>query len=93
MQTEKQQVNAMCTYNITVDERTLASSPNAHTYEEMKSAIRERIDRIEAGEAKFYSHEEVFSKMIIRQEPPAMMDLETVRENLHQMVREVYAQA
>jgi hypothetical protein len=83
----------MCTYNITVDERTLASSPNAHTYEEMKSAIRERIDRIEAGEAKFYSHEEVFSKMIIRQEPPAMMDLETVRENLHQMVREVYAQA
>ena len=38
-------------------------SPNAHTYEEMKSAIRERIDRIEAGEAKFYSHEEVFSSI------------------------------
>ena len=38
-------------------------SPNAHTYEEMKSAIRERIDRIEAEEAKFYSHEEVFSSI------------------------------
>ena len=38
-------------------------SPNAHTYEEMKSAIRERVDSIEAGEAKFYSNEEVFSSI------------------------------
>ena len=38
-------------------------SPNAHTYEEMKAAIRERIDRIEAGKASFYSNEEVFSSI------------------------------
>ena len=38
-------------------------SPNAHTYEEMKSAIRERIDRIEAGKATFYSNDEVFSSI------------------------------
>ena len=38
-------------------------SPNAHTYEEMKAAIRERIDKIEAGKATFYSNEEVFSSI------------------------------
>lgn len=38
-------------------------SPNAHTYEEMKAAIRERIDKIEAGRATFYSNEEVFSSI------------------------------
>ena len=38
-------------------------SPNAHTYEEMKAAIRERIDRIEAGKATFYSNDEVFSSI------------------------------
>lgn len=38
-------------------------SPNAHTYEEMKKAICERIDRIEAGKAAFYSNEEVFSSI------------------------------
>lgn len=38
-------------------------SPNAHTYEEMKAAICERIDRIEAGKATFYSNEEVFSSI------------------------------
>lgn len=38
-------------------------SPNAHTYEEMKAAIRERIDKIEAGKAAFYSNEEVFSSI------------------------------
>ena len=38
-------------------------SPNAHTYEEIKAAIRERIDRIEAGKATFYSNEEVFSSI------------------------------
>ena len=39
------------------------ASPNAHTYEEMKAAIRERIDRIEAGKATFYSNDEVFSSI------------------------------
>ena len=38
-------------------------SPNAQTYEEMKSAIRERIDKIEAGMATYYSNEEVFSNI------------------------------
>ena len=38
-------------------------SPNAHTYEEMKATICERIDRIEAGKATFYSNEEVFSSI------------------------------
>ena len=42
---------------------TSHASPNAHTYEEMKAAIRERIDRIEAGKATFYSNEEVFSSI------------------------------
>lgn len=36
-------------------------SPNAHTYEKMKSALHERIGKIEAGEAMFYNNEEVFS--------------------------------
>jgi len=36
-------------------------SPNAHAYEDMKSAIRQRIDSIEAGKATFHSNEEVFS--------------------------------
>lgn len=38
-------------------------SPNAHTYEEMKTALRERIDKIEAGEATFHTNEEVFSSI------------------------------
>jgi hypothetical protein len=38
-------------------------SPNAHSYEEMKAAIRERIEKIEAGKAVFYSNEEVFSSI------------------------------
>ncbi len=38
-------------------------SPNAHTYEEMKSALRERVDRIEAGQATFHSNDEVFSSI------------------------------
>jgi hypothetical protein len=38
-------------------------SPNAHTYEEMKAALHERIDKIEAGEATFHSNEEVFSSV------------------------------
>lgn len=48
-----------------VDTTLLVShvSPNAHTYEEMKAAICERIDRIEAGKATFYSNEEVFSSI------------------------------
>ena len=42
---------------------TSHASPNALTYEEMKAAIRERIDRIEAGKATFHSNEEVFSSI------------------------------
>ena len=38
-------------------------SPNAHTYEEMKSAIRDRIDMVESGKATFYTNEEVFSSI------------------------------
>ena len=38
-------------------------SPNAHTYEEMKSVLRERVDRIEAGQATFHSNDEVFSSI------------------------------
>lgn len=38
-------------------------SPNAHTYEDMKTALRERIDKIEAGDATFYSNEEVLSNI------------------------------
>jgi hypothetical protein len=38
-------------------------SPNAHTYEEMKAALHERIDKIEADEATFYSNEEVLSSI------------------------------
>ena len=38
-------------------------SPNAHTYEEMKSALHERIDCIESGQATFHSNEEVFSSI------------------------------
>ena len=38
-------------------------SPNAHTYEEMKSALRERIDCIESGRATFHSNDEVFSSI------------------------------
>ena len=33
------------------------------TYEEMKAAIRERIDKIVAGKATFYSNDEVFSSI------------------------------
>ena len=43
-------------------------SPNAHTYEEMKADLRERIDKIEAGEATFHSNEEVFSSIRERYE-------------------------
>lgn len=39
------------------------ASPNAHTYEEMKAALHERIDKIEAGETTFHSNEEVFSSI------------------------------
>ena len=35
----------------------------AHTYEEMKSAIRDRIDMVESGKATFYTNEEVFSSI------------------------------
>lgn len=38
-------------------------SPNVHTYEEMKTALHERIDKIEAGEATFHTNEEVFSSI------------------------------
>ncbi len=38
-------------------------SPNAHSYEEMKTALHERIDKIEAGEATFHTNEEVFSSI------------------------------
>ena len=38
-------------------------SPNAHTYEEMKTALHERIDKIEAGKATFHTNEEVFSSI------------------------------
>lgn len=38
-------------------------SPNAHTYEEMKTALHERIEKIEAGEATFHTNEEVFSSI------------------------------
>ena len=38
-------------------------SPNAHTYEEMKTALHERIDKIKAGEATFHTNEEVFSSI------------------------------
>lgn len=38
-------------------------SPNAHTYEEMKAALSKRIDKIEAGDATFYSNEEVLSNI------------------------------
>ena len=40
-------------------------SPNAHTYEEMKTALHERIEKIEAGEATFHTNEEVFSSIRI----------------------------
>ena len=33
------------------------------SYEEVKEDIRNRIDRIEAGKATFYSNEEVFSSI------------------------------
>lgn len=38
-------------------------SPNAHSYEEMKTTLRERIDKIETGEATFHTNEEVFSSI------------------------------
>lgn len=38
-------------------------SPNAHTYEEMKLALRERIDCIESGQATFHTNDEVFSSI------------------------------
>ena len=38
-------------------------SPNAHSYEEMKSALREQVDRIEAGQATFHPNDEVFSSI------------------------------
>lgn len=53
--------------DIMIDNTTQVShaSPNVHSYEEMKAAICERIDRIETGKATFYSNEEIFS--IIRE--------------------------
>ena len=50
---------------ISDDTTTTASSvsPNAHTYEEMKATLRDRIDNINAGKATFYSNEEVFSSI------------------------------
>ena len=54
----------MCNFNITVDDNNVDQvSPNAHSYEEMKSALRERVDRIEAGQATFHSNDEVFSSI------------------------------
>ena len=41
-------------------ELACCASPNAHTYDEMKETIRERIDMIEAGNSTFYSNDEVF---------------------------------
>lgn len=38
-------------------------SPNEHTHEEMKTALHERINKIEAGEATFYNNEEVFASI------------------------------
>lgn len=38
-------------------------SPNAHTHEEMKTALHERVDKIEAAEATFHTNEEVFSSI------------------------------
>ena len=56
-------MNSEC---ITSDDAPTAASsvsPNAHTYEEMKATLRERIDKIEAGDATFYSNEEVLSNI------------------------------
>ncbi len=39
------------------------ASPNSHSFDEMAATIRNRIDRIEAGKATFYSNEEVFSSI------------------------------
>ena len=38
-------------------------SPNAHTYEKMKTALHERVDKIEAAKATFHTNEEVFSSI------------------------------
>ena len=38
-------------------------SPNTYTYEEMKLALRERIDCIESGQATFHTNDEVFSSI------------------------------
>ena len=38
-------------------------SPNARSYEEMRSAVQERIEKIESGKATFYTNEEVFSSI------------------------------
>ena len=51
----------MCTFNIAVEENDVGQElRNAHTYEEMKSALRERIDCMESGQATFHSNDEVF---------------------------------
>lgn len=52
--------------DIVMDDVTASTgqvSPNSHSYEEVKEGIRNRIDRIEAGKATFYSNEEVFSSI------------------------------
>ena len=38
-------------------------SPKDHNYEEMKTALHERVDKIEAAEATFHTNEEVFSSI------------------------------
>ena len=38
-------------------------SPNAHTAEEMRAIIEERIHRLETGEEKLIPNEEVFDKI------------------------------
>ena len=53
-------------YDMMSDDTAASSgrvSPNSHPYEEVKKEIHDRIDRIEAGKATFYSNEEVFSSI------------------------------
>jgi len=45
------------------DAETSVKSPNAHTYNEMKSTLHKRIDQIESGKATFYSNDEVLSSI------------------------------
>lgn len=91
-------ITAMCTYNITVDESALrkvqpsfsreafgrwlqrhvddlvadivaeprTESPNAHTEEEMKAIVEERIRLMESGQAKYVDGEKGFAQIRAR---------------------------